>query len=117
MTVKKMENIKKEHVKAAKNTFKQVLIGADQGPHFAMRRFIIEPGGGMPLHTNSVEHEQFVLNGSARVIIGGEEFEVKKNDVVFIPAGVPHSYKTIGNEAFEFLCMVPNKQDVLKIVE
>jgi len=117
MTVKKIDNIEKEQVKAARNTFKQVLIGPEQGPHFAMRRFIIEPGGGMPLHTNSVEHEQFVLNGSARVVIGDEVFEVKKNDVVFIPAGVPHSYKTTGNEAFEFLCVVPNKKDVLKIVE
>ena len=56
-------------------------------------------------------------NNVARVKIGDDVFEVKKNDVVFIPANVPHSYKTLGDEAFEFLCMVPNKQDVLKIVE
>ena len=36
-------------------------------PHFAMRRFTMGEGGGMPLHTNRVEHEQYVLAGRARV--------------------------------------------------
>ncbi|MBN2414133.1 cupin domain-containing protein [candidate division KSB1 bacterium] len=116
MSIIKIDNIEKEQIKAAKNTYKQVLIGPDQGPNFAMRRFIIGPGGEMPFHTNSVEHEQFVLNGSALVKIGDENFTVQKNDVVFIPANVPHSYKTLGDEAFEFLCVIPNKEDVLKIV-
>ena len=32
----------------------------------------MEPGGGMPMHTNEVEHEQYVLRGSARdARIGG----------------------------------------------
>jgi len=117
MYVKNINDISKEEVKAGEKTFKQVLIGAEQGPHFAMRRFIIEPAGEMPLHTNSVEHEQFVLNGSARVMIGDDTFTVKKNDVVFIPAGVKHSYKTKGDEAFEFLCIVPNKEDIMELVK
>ncbi len=117
MSVIKSDSIKKEQVKAAKKTYKQVLIGPDQGPHFAMRRFIIEPGGEMPLHTNSVEHEQFVLNGSARVIIGDDVFMVKKNDVVFIPAGVKHSYKTSGAVAFEFLCIIPNQEDIMELIK
>ena len=48
----------------------QVLIGPDQGPNFALRRFVMQPGGGMPRHTNAVEHEQYVLRGRARVSIG-----------------------------------------------
>ena len=36
------------------------LIGEkDKAPNFAMRRFIMGRGGGMPLHTNTVEHEQY----------------------------------------------------------
>ncbi len=49
---------------------KQVLISAEEAPHFAMRCFTIQPGGKMPLHTNTVEHEQFVLSGKAEVTLG-----------------------------------------------
>jgi quercetin dioxygenase-like cupin family protein len=110
-----MNEIGKTKIEAGKNTYRQVLIGPDEGPNFAMRRFIIEPGGSMPLHTNSVEHEQLVLNGRAKVQIGDEVVEVKKDDVVFIPAEVEHSYTTLGNENFEFICIVPNSEDVIKL--
>lgn len=116
MLVKNINDYPKESVAAGVKTFRQVLIGPEVGPHFAMRRFIIEPGGEMPLHTNTVEHEQFVLAGRARLVLGREAFEVKKHDVVFIPEGVKHSYKQIGDEAFEFLCLVPNEKDVMEII-
>lgn len=116
MFVKKINSVSKEEVKAGTKTTKQVLISPQEAPNFAMRKFSIEPGGEMPLHTNSVEHEQLVLNGKAEVIIDNKIFNVQKDDVVFIPAGIPHSYKTIGEEPFEFLCMIPNKEDVVKIV-
>jgi quercetin dioxygenase-like cupin family protein len=116
MCVKNVENIDREKVDAGINTYRQVLIGPQEAPNFAMRRFIIEPGGSMPEHTNTVEHEQYVLNGRAKIGIGDKVFEVQKNDVVYIPADVPHWYETIGNEPFEFLCMVPNKPDIVKII-
>jgi quercetin dioxygenase-like cupin family protein len=114
--VKNVNTFKKEKVNAGNNTFRQVLISPEEAPNFAMRKFTIEPGGSMPLHKNSVEHEQYVLNGSAEVQIGDEIFIVKKDDVVFIPANVKHNYKTIGNEPFEFLCLVPNKEDRITLI-
>jgi len=106
-----------EAVPAGTGTSRQVLIGPDVGPHFALRKFIMDPGGGMPLHTNTVEHEQYVLRGRARVVIGGDVLEVKKDDVVFIPGGVPHSYEALGDEPFEFLCAVPNLSDETKVLD
>ena len=116
MSVKHLDSIKKDRVTAGKDTYIQVLISPDEAPNFAMRKFIIEPGGRMPEHTNAVEHEQFVLKGRAKVRIGDKTVEVKQNDVVFIPAGVPHWYEPVGSESFEFLCMVPNKEDKIEIV-
>ncbi len=116
MFVKKMQDVPREKISAGKETYKQVLISADEAPHFAMRRFIIEPGGYMPNHTNTVEHEQLVLCGKAEIGIGRETFFVQKDNVVFIPAGVPHWYKNIGDEPFEFLCLIPNKEDTIKII-
>ena len=46
-----------------------------------------------------------------------EEYQVKRDDVVFIPAEVPHWYRVEGDEAFEFLCMVPNLPDEIRVVE
>jgi quercetin dioxygenase-like cupin family protein len=102
---------------AGKDTSMQVLIGSDEGPTFAMRRFIMEPGGGMPMHTNEVEHEQYVLRGRGRVVIGGETIEVERDDVVYIPAGVPHSYDSVGDEPFEFICVVPNRPDRITLMD
>ncbi len=117
MIIRSLNSIPIEKVNAGKNTFRQVLIGSDEAPNFAMRRFIIEPGGEIPNHTNTVEHEQLVLNGRAEIGIDDEIFKVRKNDVVFIPADVPHWYKAIGEEAFEFLCMVPNGDDAITIID
>ena len=117
MSRKNTKDIPTQSVNAGSGTVRQVLIGPDEGPNFSMRRFIMEPGGGMPNHTNTVEHEQYVLGGVARVGIGDEVIEVTEGDVVFIPAGVPHWYESLGPEQFEFLCVVPNGPDQIRIVE
>jgi quercetin dioxygenase-like cupin family protein len=116
MFVKHAAEIQAEPVTVADRTSRQVLIGSSLGPNFAMRRFVIGKGGSMPLHTNTVEHEQYVLGGTARVVIGEEMYTVRKDDVVFIPAGIKHSYTTIGDEDFEFICIVPNKPDETTVV-
>ena len=118
MSVRNVDNLPPEDVAAGPGTTRQVLIGADEGPNFAMRRFIMEPGGGMPMHTNTVEHEQYVLSGAAQVQIGEGTHHVKAGDVVYIPAGVPHSYKADqGDEPFEFICVVPNGPDSIQLVD
>jgi quercetin dioxygenase-like cupin family protein len=72
----------------------------------------------MPLHTNTVEHEQYVLRGGARVRIGDETHHVRAGDVVYIPAGIPHDYRADdGDEPFEFLCVVPNAPDTIELVD
>ena len=114
MTVKHAIDVPTQTVKAGDLTSIQVLL---QGPNFAMRKFIMEPGGGMPNHTNTLEHEQYVLRGHARISIDGEEFDVAAGDVVFIPEGVPHWYQNVGDENFEFLCVIPNKPDEIKLIE
>ena len=116
MSVRHVDTLPAEEVKAGKDTKVQVLIGPDQGPNFALRRFVMEPGGGMPLHTNKVEHEQYVLRGSARVQIGDDVHDVKEGDVVYIPGGVEHNYEA-GDNGFEFLCVVPNLADEISLVD
>lgn len=117
MPIKHARDIKMEEVSAGSKTSRQVLVSSEEAPNFAMRKFILEANGGMPKHTNTVEHEQYVLRGQAEIGIADEIFKVGKDDVVFIPAGVPHWYKVIGDEPFEFLCMVPNQPDKIELIE
>jgi quercetin dioxygenase-like cupin family protein len=106
-----------EPVPAGKGTTRQILIGPGEGPSFHMRRFIMDPGGGMPAHRNAVEHEQYVLRGRATIGIGDQVRQVSRDDVVYIPAGVPHWYRAEGDEPFVFLCVVPNRPDQIDILE
>ncbi|MDH3197880.1 MAG: cupin domain-containing protein [Candidatus Krumholzibacteria bacterium] len=119
MSIKHSEEMPRERVGAGKGTERQVLIGSGEGPNFAMRRFIMQPGGGMPRHKNTVEHEQYVLRGRARIGIGEETHEVRAGDVVYIPALTPHWYEVLStDEPFEFLCMIPNTpEDRVEILE
>lgn len=112
--VKQSQAVPLDEVAADTATRTQVLLGADDGtPNFAMRRFVMVPGGGMPRHTNRVEHEQYVL--CDRITIGDDVHEVQAGNVVYIPAGVPHSYDVL-ETPFEFLCIVPNAPDKIEIV-
>ena len=114
--VKRSDAVERQDVSAGTATETQVLLGPGDGaPNFAMRRFRMGPGGGMPRHTNTVEHEQFVLRGRARVGIGSEVFEVSAEDVLYIPAGTPHYYEVL-EAPFEFLCVVPNATDKIEIL-
>lgn len=116
MFVKRADDAPSERVEAGDETFRQILISDREGPNFAMRKFLIAPGGSMPRHTNEVEHEQYVLGGRAQIGIGDEVFDVAADDVVFIPAQAPHWYRTVGEEDFEFLCIVPNLPDRTELV-
>jgi len=115
--VKLADSVTGTPVPAGSATEVQVLVGPDDGaPHFAMRRFRMGEGGGMPRHRNRVEHEQYVLAGKARVAVGDEEHVVEAGNVLYIPAGMPHSYQVL-EAPFEFLCMVPNQPDEVEVLE
>ena len=116
MPVKHAKDVQAQVVKTGDKTTIQVLISSEEVPNFAMRRFVMKPGGFMPNHTNLVEREQFVLRGYAWISINRQVYNVKAGDVVFIPEGAPHWYVNNGNEDFEFLCIVPNRKDEIRIV-
>ena len=117
MSVKKVSEVESTAIGAGQGTSRQVLISPEEGPNFAMRKFVMQPGGTIPAHTNTVEHEQYVLGGRAKIGIGDEVHEVEKDDVVFIPGGVPHWYEVEGDEPFEFLCLVPNLDDKIELLK
>jgi len=116
--IKRSEDVEYESVDAADGLSKGVLLNeADGAPHFAMRRFTIDPGAEVPKHTNAVEHEQYVLEGEYVVGIDGAEHTVSAGDSLLIPAGVTHWYRNEGDETGAFICAVPNGDDTIELVD
>ncbi|WP_456412535.1 cupin domain-containing protein [Oceanithermus profundus] len=111
--VRPADGAPKKPVAKGKGAFLQVLIGPEDGaPNFILRRFTLEPGGRIPAHRHpTIEHEQFVLKGRMTIGLDGEEREVGPGDAVFIPAGVAHWYENRGDEAVEFLCVIPKTKE------
>ncbi len=117
LLVRHSDDVASRPVDGGLKTTLQLLLSSGDGAEFAVRRFVIQRGGSMPRHTNTVEHEQYILHGRAAIGIGMDVYSVREGDVVFIPEGAPHWYVNNGDEDFEFLCVIPNKKDELRIVE
>ncbi len=111
--IRPVEDIPFETIGAAKGASRQLLL---ESGAFHTRRFRMEPGGGMPRHTNSVEHQQYILAGEAAVGIGDEVHRIRAGMVVHIPAGTPHWYRVESDTPFEFLCMVPAEEDRVELL-
>lgn len=130
--VRRSDEIEYESVDAADGLSKGVLIGDDHGaPNFAIRRFTLAAGAEVPPHTNEVEHEQYVLAGEYVVgiddapsahradgeTVDDEEYEVSAGDSLLIPAGTVHWYRNESSTEGAFLCVVPNGDDAIELVE
>ncbi len=86
----------------------QLLCGPGDGaPSFAMRKFIIAPGGCTPLHQHDYEHEVLILAGGGVAFGNGRENAIKSGDVLFVPANELHQFRNTGGMPLEFLCLVP----------
>lgn len=108
------EDVKKEEVAMAgvEGTMIQWLASKfDGAPHFAMRRFTMEPGGKINLHNHPWEHEIYILKGSGIAYNDKERVEIRSGDVLYIPGDEPHGYDNNGDEDLMFICMVPNEGD------
>ena len=88
------------------------LIGpSEKAPNFALRYFEIEPGGWTSLDQHAHDHGVMILRGHGQVLLSEEEFEVTFGDVVYIPPDEVHQLKSIGDEPFGFLCVIPVREN------
>ncbi len=85
------------------------LIDADHdgAPVYALRMIEVDPGGHTPRHSHPHEHENFVVEGQGRVLLGDTWHALKPGDVVLVPGGTEHTYQNTGETPFKFLCGIP----------
>lgn len=84
-----------------------VMVGRGDGaPNFALRSFVVDPGGHSPRHSHDYEHEVFIVEGTGEVLLEGAYRPIKSGDVVYVPADQEHQFKA-GGSGLRFLCLVP----------
>ncbi len=83
---------------------------------FIVRKISIKSGGTMPNHTNKIQHQQYVLEGEAKVVVGDEIYHAKKGDFIYIPAGINHYYEACYSKGYEFLCMINTREDSIQMI-
>jgi quercetin dioxygenase-like cupin family protein len=84
--------------------------GHDGAPNYALRVIEVAPGGHTPDHAHPYEHENFVVEGQGRVLLGDTWRDVGAGSVIFVPAGLRHTYVNAGDTPFRFLCGIPTSR-------
>ncbi|MFX1561884.1 MAG: cupin domain-containing protein [Promethearchaeota archaeon] len=84
------------------------LINRDNGArNFAMRRFVVKPGGEIPLHHHVEEHEIYILDGEGIAFNEEQEVSVQKDMFLYVPPNEPHGYRNLGRMPLIFICIIP----------
>lgn len=89
-------------------TVRWLVSEGDGAPNFAMRQFIVAPGGHTPRHHHPYEHEVYVLEGEGVVFEGDQPHPLKAGDVIFVKPDEVHQFQNTGVEPMKFLCLIPN---------
>jgi quercetin dioxygenase-like cupin family protein len=88
-----------------------VLVSSEQtGGAFCVLRFFIPPGNVTPPHLHRATDETFLIESGEIEINRGEELlRGRKGDVIYLPKGIPHALRVIGNDEGVALvvCVVP----------
>lgn len=75
-----------------------LLSGEQTGGAFTMVQVVSPPGGGPPPHCHTHEDEWFlVVEGRAELWQEGTWTEVPAGTAIFLPRGVPHTYRNCGD--------------------
>ena len=76
------------------------------GGKLTMWTEITPPGGGPPPHYHSNEDETFhILDGRVAFLVNGEWHEVDPGGAAFMPHGVVHTFKNVGDQPSRMLNM------------
>ncbi len=91
-----------------KDVTMQIMVGRDDGaPNFALRHFVVQPGGHTPLHQHDYEHEVYIVEGDCDVECDGETAAATAGDVLYVPANSLHQFRNHSEAPMRFLCLVP----------
>ncbi|MHA1924905.1 MAG: cupin domain-containing protein [Candidatus Thorarchaeota archaeon] len=90
----------------AKGFRRKNLLGPDDSiTSFALRAFILDPGGHSSPDTHIHEHGVYVLSGVLQLKVGEQLLELGPGDVLHIAANEPHQFFNPWPQPAKFLCV------------
>jgi quercetin dioxygenase-like cupin family protein len=83
-----------------------------EGSGAAVLEYVTKKGEEPGDHTHNTEDEMFyVLGGAITFRCGGETFDLKQGDFIFLPHGVEHGYTITSDEAVRLLVLTAPIRD------
>jgi len=84
----------------ARGTISVLIDGSETRGTFALLEMMQMPGSEPPLHVHQHEDETFyVLEGRISVWVGGQVHHLEAGGSIFLPRGVPHTFRIKSAEA------------------
>ncbi|MHA2024697.1 MAG: cupin domain-containing protein [Candidatus Thorarchaeota archaeon] len=84
---------------------KQLLNPENSSNNFALRAYIIEPGGHTSFDIHPHEHGVYIMTGEVSIKVAEEELILQSGDVLHISGNEPHQFFNNGKELVKFLCV------------
>jgi quercetin dioxygenase-like cupin family protein len=94
-----------------------LVTGKETNSAFFQFEAIVPTGGGPPPHSHSREDESFyVVSGELELMIGESTYRAKAGDFVFVPRGMIHTFKNVGDStAVQLVTFVPAGMEGLRV--
>lgn len=80
------------------------------GERSMVARLVLRTGCMIPLHSHENEQITYVLEGSMKFLVGGEEIVVHSGEVLIIPSHVPHSAEAL-EDTIDLDIFCPPRED------
>jgi quercetin dioxygenase-like cupin family protein len=82
------------------------------GARETMAQIYLKRGAIVPRHAHESEQMTYVLQGSLKLLVAGEEVTLREGEVLHIPSGVPHQVEAL-DDTFVLGVFSPVRQDWL----
>jgi quercetin dioxygenase-like cupin family protein len=111
MVIKALGDVPFEDMSGYNNVTKQICIGPKDGSNeVVVRYFSVAPGGNTPYHDHGFPHLVKVEKGQGAAIDSeGKEHALSAGQFVYVADDEVHGFRNTGGEAFEFICIVPER--------
>ena len=82
------------------------------GEREMLAQIYLKRGALVPMHSHESEQMTYILQGSLKVVVGGEVTTVREGEVLHVPSWVPHQAEAL-EDTFELDVFSPVRQDWL----
>ena len=82
------------------------------GEREMLAQIYLKRGALVPMHSHESEQMTYILQGSLKVIVAGEELTVREGEVLHVPSGVLHQAEAL-EDTFELDVFSPIRLDWL----